>query len=140
MTPWKTLIWQQFGAAIDMLDNALRACPVQQWRDRLWDDPMDGPEYTEFWFIVYHTLFWLDLYLSGGSREDFAPPAPFLTGSLPPQPYSKEELHDYLLYCRRKCQTIFANLTDEKANRGCKFPWGEAVSFAELQRYNMRHV
>lgn len=57
-----------------------------------------------------------------------------------PQPYSKEELHDYLLYCRRKCQTIFANLTDKKANRSCKFPWGEAVSFAELQRYNMRHV
>jgi hypothetical protein len=24
---WKTIIWQQFGAAIDMLDNALRACP-----------------------------------------------------------------------------------------------------------------
>jgi len=83
MTPWKTLIWQQFGAAIDMLDNALRACPVQQWRDSLWDDPTDGPEYTEFWFIVYHTLFWLDLYLSGGSREDFAPPAPFIAGRCP---------------------------------------------------------
>jgi hypothetical protein len=22
--PWKTIIWQQFGAAIDTLDNALR--------------------------------------------------------------------------------------------------------------------
>jgi hypothetical protein len=24
---WRTIIWQQFGAAIDMLGNALRACP-----------------------------------------------------------------------------------------------------------------
>jgi hypothetical protein len=36
---WKTIIWQQFGAAIDMLDNALRACPDELWRDRLWADP-----------------------------------------------------------------------------------------------------
>jgi len=24
---WKTLLWQQFGAAIDMLEDATRACP-----------------------------------------------------------------------------------------------------------------
>lgn len=24
---WKAGLWRQFGAAIDMLDNALRACP-----------------------------------------------------------------------------------------------------------------
>ena len=24
---WKTIIWGQFGAAIDMLENAMRACP-----------------------------------------------------------------------------------------------------------------
>lgn len=32
--PWKTIVWQQFGAAIDMLDNALRACPDELWRER----------------------------------------------------------------------------------------------------------
>ena len=25
--PWRTIIWQQFGAAIDDLGNSLRACP-----------------------------------------------------------------------------------------------------------------
>ena len=30
---WRTIIWQQFGAAIDMLDNALRACPDPLWRE-----------------------------------------------------------------------------------------------------------
>jgi hypothetical protein len=37
-----------------MLDNALRACPDHLWRESLWNDPTDAPEYTEFWFIVYH--------------------------------------------------------------------------------------
>jgi hypothetical protein len=30
-------------------------------------------------------------------------------------------------------------LTDETAQRRCRFPWGE-LSFAELQLYNMRHI
>jgi hypothetical protein len=28
---WKTVLWQQFGAAIDMLENAVRACPDELW-------------------------------------------------------------------------------------------------------------
>ena len=68
---WRTSLWQQFGAAIDMLDNAVAACPDELWRVRLWDDA-ELPESAEFWYIVYHTLFWLDLYLSG-AVEGFAP-------------------------------------------------------------------
>jgi hypothetical protein len=37
----KTIAWQQFGAGIDMLSNALRACPGELWRYRLWDDPSE---------------------------------------------------------------------------------------------------
>jgi hypothetical protein len=137
--PWKTIIWQQFGAAIDMLGNALRACPDHLWRDSLWDD-LDGVEYTESWFVIYHALFWLDLYLSGSRREGFVPPAPFIAGSLLEKPYTKDELQAYLEHCRQKCQATFETLTDEKADQRCEFPWGEEVSFAELQLYNMRHV
>ena len=32
---WKTALWQQFGAAIDMLHNAIEACP-----DALWGRPL----------------------------------------------------------------------------------------------------
>jgi hypothetical protein len=32
---WRTIIWQQFGAAIDMFANALHACPDELWRARL---------------------------------------------------------------------------------------------------------
>jgi hypothetical protein len=72
---WRTALWRQFGAAIDMLENALLACPSTHWNGLLWSDHSD-PEFAAFWSITYHTLFWLDVYLTG-SREGFAPPAPF---------------------------------------------------------------
>jgi len=133
---WRTILWSQFGAAIDMLDNALLACPDEVWSDR--------SQRLEFWYVVYHTLFWLDLYLSG-SVEGFAPPAPFAleeldpTGLLPERPYAKDELQTYLEHGRQKCRATIEALTDEKARQRCGFSWGE-VSFLELLLYNMRHV
>jgi hypothetical protein len=35
-TSWSTALWRQFGAAIDMLENALVACPASLWTQRLW--------------------------------------------------------------------------------------------------------
>jgi len=137
-TTLKSSIWQQFGAAVDMLDSAMSACPDQLWDSSLWKDPDGESEYSQFWYRVYHTLYWLDLYLSG-SAEDFTPPAPFTPGVLPENPYTKDELHIYLEHCRRKCQATIEALTDEKAHQRCKFDWGE-VSFFELLLYNMRHV
>lgn len=133
---WRALLWQQFGAAIDMLENATLACP-----DALWGDRSRRPEY---WYSVYDALFWLDLYDSG-VVEGFAPPAPFSldeldpAGLLPERPYTKHELQRYLEHCRNKCRATIEGLTDEKARRRCRFGWGEA-SYAELLLYNMRHV
>lgn len=147
---WKTALWQQFGATIDMLENALLACPGKLWNGQLWNVPSDTsfpPEFAQFWYITYHTLFWLDLYLTGSPEEDFTPPAPFIWCELDPaispgQPYTKEELHAYLIQLRRKCQTTITGLSDEQAHRQVNYPWseGKPVSFLELQLYNMRHV
>lgn len=79
---WQTAVAQQFGATIDMLEKVLMACPDELWQVRLWDDAQ-LPRSAEFWYIVYHTLFWLDLYLSG-SVEGFMPPAPFTLDELDP--------------------------------------------------------
>ncbi len=142
-TIWRSSLWQQFGAAIDMLDNAVAACPDKLWHVRLWDDA-DLPESAEFWYIVYHTLFWLDLYLSG-AVEGFVPPVPFNldeldpAGLLPERPYTRGELQVYLEHDRRKCRATIEALTDEQAARLCKFPWGE-LSFAGLLLDSMRHV
>ena len=136
---WRTALWQQFGATIDMLENALLACPSTHWNGRLWSHHSD-PEFAAFWSITYHTLFWLDVYLTG-SREGFAPPAPF-TLDEPERPYTKEELHAYLVHLRKKCQTTIAGLSDEKAQQLVAFPWtlGKPVSYLELLLYTMRHV
>lgn len=132
----KTTLWQQFGATIDMLENAVVACPDELWSDRT--------QRAEFWYLVYHTLFWLDFYLSD-STEGFAPPAPFNldemdpAGLLPERPYTKAELRPYLEHGRRKCRAAIEALTDEKAREVRRFGSAEG-SFQELLLYNMRHV
>ncbi|MFN2137794.1 MAG: DinB family protein, partial [Candidatus Promineifilaceae bacterium] len=98
----------------------------------------------EYWYIAFHTLFWIDLYLTG-TEEGFRPPAPFLLveqndeGPLPEKPYTKEELLAYLDTCRKKCRSTILETSDEEARRPCSFGWGE-VSFFELLLYTMRHV
>jgi hypothetical protein len=125
-----------------MLESALVACPEALWSARLWGG--ERPELSEFWYIGYHTLFWLDLYLSG-SVEGFAPPAPFTldeldpAGLLPDRQYTREELLSYLDHGRRKCHASIDALTDENARRLCTVAWGE-VAYFELLLDNMRHV
>jgi hypothetical protein len=135
---WKKIVWQQFGASIDMLENALRACP-----EALWRDCSDQPE---FWYLVFHTLFWLDVYLSD-SVEEFAAAlsAPFTlcemdpAGIMPERIYTKEELQTYLAHGREKCRRVLNDLTDEKAFQSRRFGSIEG-SRLELLLYNMRHV
>lgn len=135
-TRWNRILWSQFGAAIDMLERALRAFP----EDRL----VDRQQSPELWYVAYHTLFWLDLYL-GGSVEGFRPPEPFgleeldPSGLMPETPVDKQALLSYLDHCRAKCRSTLMALTDEGAKRLCTFTWG-TVPFGELIIYNMRHV
>ncbi len=133
---WKTVLWSQFGAAIDMLERDIRACPDELWRG---NETSPGA-----WTIAHHALFWLDLYLSG-AVEGFAPPAPFgleeldPAGRLPDRVFSKSDLLAYLEHGREKCRRTIQVLTDSQAARRCSFGWGE-LSFAELLLYTMRHV
>ncbi|MBK8027715.1 MAG: DinB family protein [Chloroflexi bacterium] len=130
-------IWEQFGAAIDMLDDAIRLCPDSLWTSVVWKDP-DDARYGQYWYVAYHTVVWLDLYLFGAS-EGFAPPPPFVRGQLPEQPHTKEQVRTYLAQCRQKCQSTLEGLTDEKAQQICKFNWIE-TPYLILQIYSMRHV
>lgn len=140
------MLWRQFGAAIDTLGDALRDCPDELWEARLWEDQPDqwvAAGFSTFWYLGYHTLFWLDLYLTG-AEEGFTPPAPFdlvemEAGEVLPRTYTRTELLGYLAACRRKCQATLASLSTEQAHRPCRFPWGE-LPYAELQLYSLRHV
>jgi hypothetical protein len=132
----KTMIWHEFGASIDMLENAMRVCPEAVWGDRSLR--------PEFWYVAFHTLFFLDLYLSD-TDAGFSPPAPFTLdemderGLLPERVYTKEELREYLEHGREKCRKTIAVMTEERAGQRCGFSWLE-MSVAESLLYNMRHV
>ena len=132
---WRSVIGRQFHAAIDMLGNAMEACP-----DTVWFDPGQHA----FWYLAFHTLFFVDLYLSEEDESRFHPPPPFgLTefqeGVLPERAYSKEELHAYLRYCRKKLDAVIAAMTVTWVANACPFSFRE-MSNGELLLYNMRHV
>jgi len=135
-TACKAIIGRQFGAALDMLENAMQQCPEDLWSDR--------SQRPEFWYLVYHTLFWLDYYLAG-SPEGFAPPAPFTldeldpAGLMPERAYTKPELQRYLDHGRAKCRATIDALTDETARQRCGFARHD-MSVFELLLYNLRHV
>lgn len=107
------------------------------WTTVIWQDPEDV-RYGQFWFVAYHTLFWLDLMLTG-SMTGFAPPPPFKRGVLPEEPYTKAQIRAYLDTCRRQCQSTIEGMTAERAQQRCVFEW-MAPSFFELQLYSLRHV
>jgi DinB family protein len=141
---FKGTLWLQFGAAIDMLENAMNACP-----DEVWSDPSKRPEWPRhdvvgFWYLVYHTLFFLDFDLSDLPEGEFAPPEPFTleeldpAGVLPEHPYTKEELRKYLEHGRRKCRETIEALDETAFER--KARTRPEMSVAEQLLYSMRHV
>lgn len=139
------ILWEQIGAAINMLENALQACPDELWQARLYEERSIQPDFAEFWYVGYHALFWLDFYLSE-SDEGFAPPARFTlsefeAGVLPERVYAKAELLDYLEYDRNKCRARLGALSDAMLTMPNRVrPDWPDMTVAGLMLYNMRHV
>ncbi len=137
-TSYNKMIWGQYGAALDMLENAIDMCP-----EDLWSAEAQSP-FHEFWYMAYHTLFWADLFLFG-SIDGFRPPEPFgleeldPAGAFPNRKYDRAELKHYLVHCREKAQLTFAEMTEEQAAHTFDTRWG-ALTFPELQLYAMRHI
>ena len=129
-------IYQQFGAAIDALDGAIRACSDTVW--------LSGEKWFQPWYLAFHAIFWLDLYLSE-SDTDYQPPAPFTRGELewgvfPDRPYTQQELLDWLGRCRQALTARLETIaTEADLKRLCVLKWGE-MEAGELLLYNLRHV
>lgn len=117
----------------------------------MWPD--EPPEwfprcFAEYWYVAYHTLVWLDLYLMGLPEDRFAPPAPFIQGEVdspqttPERPYTSEQLLGYLADLRKRCRDTLTGLTDEQAGRTVEYGWteGPPMTYLELLLYNLRHV
>ncbi len=141
----KEALWTQFGASIDMLKNAILFCPNEYWRSN-----------KKLFYMSYHTLFFLDYYLTI-PPDHFKSALPFYIGEsesdidkdaiddiIPEKAYSRNELLEYLQFCREKCHTIITGLTEEKLQeRWIEEPGNPHTRnypFLELLLYNMRHV
>lgn len=126
----------QFGAALDMLERAIEACPEERW---------GGPDdWQAFWYVASHTLWWTGYYLAG-DPDGFRPPAPFgmeemdPAGKLPPRVYAKPELLGHLAHVRAHLAAVLADLTPERAAALCGYPRKDFTVY-ELHVYNLRHV
>ncbi|MFD2100402.1 DinB family protein [Flagellimonas iocasae] len=129
----KSILWSQFGASIDMLQNAISLCPEDIW---------DNEE--KFWYNAYHCIFFLDYYLTP-DPVNFTPPLPFdeseFEDRMPPRTYSKTEVLEYLSYCRKKCKSLIHELSKESIQHH----WTNQsktmdYNVVEILLYNMRHV
>jgi hypothetical protein len=138
----KESLWTQFGASIDMLKNA-----ITQWPEENWDTN------KRFFYMAYHTLVFLDYYLTI-PYQSFTSPLPFtftepedtptdaIDDVIPNRIYSKTELLNYLQSSREKCRLLITGLTEEKLNERWieDFEGGMNYSVQEILLYNMRHV
>jgi hypothetical protein len=134
-------LWKQFGASIDMLKNAIMLWPEEYWYSK-----------KRFFYIAYHSLIFLDYYLTVPA-DNFSSPLPFtITESgdisndavddlVPDRVYTKSELLDYLQSNREKCHQLIAGLTEEKlSERWIEKSGNINYSVMEIILYNMRHV
>ncbi len=129
-------IQQQFGAAIDSMEGVIRAFPDDAWTS--------GERWSQPWYLAFHTLFWLDLYL-GESAAEYIPPDPVTRGEMergvfPERPYTKAELLEWLARTREALAARLLTITaDDETRRRCRLHWGE-MEAVELLLYNLRHV
>lgn len=144
----KTLIVSQYEAALSMLKASVDTCPDTAWDARVAN--------YKFFQVVFHTLFFTDLYLGPDEesfrqqpfhlhhgqlfakydveREPLEDPAPGLC--------DKTSLLTYLEFCRRKAAEVVAEETEAGLIAPCGFNRGSRRNFsqAELHIYNIRHI
>jgi len=130
----------QFEAGLCMLDECIRRCPPEQWDGRIAKYP--------FWHVAYHTLCFVDVYLSRRD-EEWKPQVgeggmhPLgrteLDEEYPSRSFEQQELLDYLAFCRRKLGDALGTETNESLQGGSGFAH-LPISRMELHVYNIRHI
>jgi hypothetical protein len=135
------IIKSQYRASLAMIGQAIAECS-----DALWDDPTCK---NRFWHIAYHALFYTHLYLQD-SGKDFVPwskhrqeyeflgPVPWPPHKEPNigEPYTKQEVLEYLDVCQNEVEGRVSSLDLEAASGFDWLPFGKL----ELQFYNIRHL
>ncbi|MCF0056313.1 DinB family protein [Dyadobacter sp. CY356] len=137
-------LWNQFGASIDTLEEAILLCPENIFY-----------EHKRLFYMTYHVLVFLDYY-STIPPVNFSPKLSFTIADpdnlpehaiddlVPDRFYTKTELLDYMRSSREKCRKLIAGLTEEKIKneRFIEDFESDAMNYSvlEILFYNMRHV
>jgi hypothetical protein len=132
----KTILTGQFEAALCMMDRCIRACPPEHWEGKI----ANGT----FRWVAYHTLFWVDLYLSPGDEDAFVLRDFHHRGGDEREDTAcaglgKDETLAYVAICRQKMLETVALETAESLQGPCGFSYRK-ITRGELHLYNLRHV
>ncbi|MHA2246526.1 MAG: hypothetical protein ACXADY_16410 [Candidatus Hodarchaeales archaeon] len=133
---------EQYGAAFKTLERIIDICP-----DEFWNDLTNGPE---FYKILYHTMFFTDLYLSTEDEsknftpkfshaEDFRSSKENFHPKEWARSLSKSEVKDYLKDLRVKGRKRIEELTIEQLISNPLFKWHGSSLLSSLM-YNLRHI
>jgi hypothetical protein len=134
---------EQYGAAFKTLDNIIDKCS-----DSLWKDDSNGPP---FYKIIYHILYFADLYLSRTKEErstfkprfefaeDFSISKENFGSAYWKKPLSKEECNLYLSEIRSKAHVFFQQVSIAELISEPLFEWHGSSLLGSLI-YNIRHV
>ncbi len=133
----KQLLVNQFEAALCMLNDCVEKCPPAQWDGIVAKYP--------FWQVAYHTLCFVDMYLSP-DEASFTPRADFHPAGMrefddefPSRRFTQREVLAYLAVCRQKARETLAAETAETLQGPSGFPARPATR-GEMHVYNIRHV
>lgn len=145
------ILWKNFAANIDMLDNIIAICPEEVWeKDK------------QVYYMSYHTVIFLDYYLTSPVK-DFTPLLPYtlcnpdqlpegaVDDVLPSRFYSRHEVRNALAAIREKCKQLVCSSPAEKlTERWIKDDEIELhglcpslvvnYSLLEILFYNFRHI
>jgi hypothetical protein len=139
----KAIVWNQFGASIDMLINVVAHCPDNYFE-----------QHPRFYYIAFHSAIFLDYYLtippgdflpllSFTQKEQKDRPGEAIDDLIPDKMYSKQEIVGYLIKSREKCRRLIASVTNENFIQ--RFKEGDGPNdmdypVLEILLYNMRHT
>jgi hypothetical protein len=130
----QTLIGQ-YEASLAMLNRCIEACPIDHWENKIGNGT--------FRWVAYHTLFFVDLYLSR-TAESFELRDVHEHGGDERGPdacvgLDKNELLSYVQICRQKALSSIAEESENSLAGPSGFSWYE-ISRGEMHLVNIRHI
>ena len=139
----KEILWNQFGASVDMLINVISNCPDDYFTTN-----------RRFYYIAFHSTIFLDYYttfppkdfsplLSFTQKEPQERPKEAIDDLIPDKTYNKQEIVEYLKKSRERIKQIIYAMTAEKLNERFKEgdePGDMDYPVLEVLLYNMRHT